>query len=169
MPEMLVTVAVTAILGGFIWTVYAFGTRNFQALANYADMEAEARYALDLLSAEVRSAQDVTNFTSQGLWFRDGDGQSLRYVYDSTNKVLVRQKGAASKTLLTGCDTLSFALFERTPTTNALGDPCWDLEATTNARAAKMLQVSWEASRSILGQKQQTKNVVMAQVGIRGK
>jgi type II secretory pathway component PulJ len=169
MPEMLVAVAVAAILGGFIWSVYAFGTRNFQALFNYAEMENQARYALDVISSEVRAAQDITNYTAQGIWLRDTDGSSLRYVYNPTNKTLSRIKGTNTRTLLTGCDNLVFAMFERTPNTNSMGVTTWDLPAVTNVAEAKMLQVSWECSRNILGQKQQTKSVVMAQVALRLK
>jgi hypothetical protein len=63
-----------------------------------------------------------------------------------------------------GIDTLSFSLFARVPTSET-----FDLDLAVSPDDCKLIQVSWEASRDVLGELWNTKQVVMATLGMRRK
>ena len=55
----------------------------------------------------------LPNAASTNLTFQDFDGGTLSYTYDPNQQVLTRTKDSTSETLLTGCDSLQFSIFQR--------------------------------------------------------
>jgi prepilin-type N-terminal cleavage/methylation domain-containing protein len=138
-----------------------FSARSYVAMINYADLETRSRNTLDTMSAEIRQANKLNSFTSSSLNFEDSDGQALQYVYDSSAGTLSRIKNNETKTMLTGCDTLTFGVFQRNPTND------YNVVATTNASLCKLIQLNWKCSRTILAAKVNTESVQSAKIVIR--
>lgn len=138
-----------------------FCLRSFVALTNYVDLENSSRNALDTMSAEIRQANNLASFNSTNLTLTDYDGVLLQYNYNPTAGTLSRIKNGQTKALLSGCDALTFGIFQRNPTNN------YNVVTTTNASLCKLIQLNWTCSRSIFAAKVNTECVQSAKIVIR--
>jgi hypothetical protein len=77
---------------------------------------------------------------------------------------LIRTKGPESTSLLTGCDTLQFFIFQRTPISNK-----FEPYPTTSVASAKLVELRWNCSRDIMGTKANTESMQSAIISIRQK
>lgn len=162
--EMSIAVPIICLLGLVAGELTIFGARSFQATANYLEMEKDSRLALDILSRDIRQAQDLTSFSPQALTFLDADGTPLEFVYNSSSKSLFRIKGGQRSLLLQGCDFLQFSIFQRTPIAGTYHFfPC------TSPDTAKLVQLRWICSRRIPGSPSNTECIQNAAVVIRKK
>ena len=170
--EMMVAVGVGALVLTMIMMLYLFGLRSFAAMGNYAQMSGNSRQALDLMSRDIRQAVSVRNYTtnlpvrSLSLNTYDGnDACTATFWWDSSTRLLTSVRTVASqtttRTLLTGCDQWNFSLYQRTPTNNYVFYP------TTNLNICKLINMSWKCSRSILGKRVNTEDVMTAEVVLR--
>ncbi len=75
---------------------------------------------------------------------------------------MTRTKGNVFKKLLTGCDALTFTIAQRTPK-----DGTYELFPTATPATAKVVNIAWNCSRTILGRKANTENVQTARIVIR--
>ena len=75
---------------------------------------------------------------------------------------LTRVKDAISTVLLTGCDSLEFHMYQRTPQagTNSF-------YAATDAAQCKLIDMQWRCSRSLLGKNANSETVQTALVVLR--
>jgi hypothetical protein len=160
--EIMVALAVASILLLAVATLGLYGGRSFAGLANYTDLDARSRHALDRLTKDVRQVNRLTASTSTSLTFEDADGSSLQYVYSPGNRTLSRVKGGATEVLLTECDSLSFAIFQRNPINGT-----YNQYPTASPATTKLINVTWTCSRKILGNTMNTENVQTAKVVIR--
>jgi hypothetical protein len=64
--------------------------------------------------------------------------------------------------LLKGCDALTFAIAQRNPMGGS-----YDVYPTASPSTAKVVNVAWNCSRTILGRKANTENVQTARIVIR--
>jgi len=127
-------------------------------------METDSRNALDTMTKDIRQATYLTAFTTNSLTFNDYDGLPLVFTYSPTAKTLSKIKGSYTKVLLTGCDSLTFSIFQRTPVGGS--DAAYPASSTATA---KMIQVQWLCSRKILGHTANTESVQTAKIVIRKK
>ena len=141
-----------------------FSNRSFAALTNYTDLDLRTQLALDTMSREIRQVLRLTAFSTTNLTFQDFDGATLQYVYDPTAQTVTRIKGGTVQTLLTGCDSLTFAIFQRTPNTNT-----FQPVSTGSVTNAKVIQLTWNCYRTLLGSKANTECMQSAKVVIRAK
>src|SRR5215472_14594915 len=65
--ELLVATAVSSILAAVLFTLAGFGQRSFAIVANDSQLDAKSRYALDLLTREIKQATSVTAATSNSI------------------------------------------------------------------------------------------------------
>lgn len=161
LTEMMVAVAVgSLVLLGAI-SVYIFSITSFVSMANYADLNQKSRYASDMITRDIRGGT-VTSATTTQLVLNDG---TTTYSYDSTAGTLIRLQNGESKILLSGIDSLSFALYERpTPSLN------YEQFATATAPAnAKLVAFQWSCSRRLVGSRSESQSVETALVDIRNK
>jgi Tfp pilus assembly protein PilW len=154
--------------------------RSFVALANYTDLDVKSRYALDLISREIRQANAVTSSTSITLTggqvvtnqltlsgtATNGTAYTLNYYYNPTAKTLTRTfvQGGTSLTnvLLKECSFLSFGMYQRNAISNS-----FDQFDMTIPGTCKVVQLYWICSRSIFGKSANTESVQSAKVVIR--
>mgnify|MGYP000950017470 CR=1 FL=1 len=160
--EIMVALAVASILLLAVAVLGLYGGRSFAGLANYTDLDARSRHALDRLTKDVRQVNRLTASTSTSLTFEDADGSSLQYVYSPDDRTLSRVKGGDTEVLLTECDSLSFAIFQRNPINGT-----YDQYPTASPATTKLINVTWTCSRKILGNTMNTENVQTAKVVIR--
>src|SRR5262245_25701148 len=62
--ELLVGTAIGSVLVAILFTLAGFGQRSFAIVANDSQLESKSRYALDLLSRELKEATSVTSLVS---------------------------------------------------------------------------------------------------------
>ena len=156
-----------------IMMLYLFGLRSFGAMSNYAEMSGRSRHALDVMARDIRQATIVlscnTNLPVKQLQLSTYDLNgpcTVTYSWDSNARVVTSTKvdnagQTTTTTNLTGCDFWTFNLFQRTPT-NA-----YTFYPTTDWRLCKLINMSWKCSRTILGKKVNTEDVMTAEVVLR--
>src|SRR5687768_929195 len=104
--EVLVATAISAIVLAGLASLIFYTGRSFAALANYVDLDAKSRHALDLMSREIRQSKKVVAGSATSLTFEDADGKTLNYTYDAATRTLARTKDgvADAEPLLTECN-----------------------------------------------------------------
>jgi Tfp pilus assembly protein PilW len=143
--ELMVTVVVASLVLGIVAIASMTAAHWFASLANYVDMDASSRTALDQMTLKIRQAGALTEFSSNHVKFAvAGETNSfLTYDWDSASGSLTEWKtgDSTTNTLLTGCDQLSFSIYNAS------------FAQTTNLLQSKGLGVNWTCSRTILGRK----------------
>lgn len=160
--EFLVTLAVSGLLFLAVAVLGLYSGRSFAGLVNYADLDARSRHALDRMTRDVRQVNRLTSNTATSLVFEDWDGAQLRYVYSPQNRTLSRIKGGNTEVLLSECNNLTFAIFQRNP----IGGT-YNQFPTASPATTKLINVTWSCSRKILGTTMNTENVQTAKIVIR--
>jgi len=145
LPEMMVAIGVASLLLMVMATVFMTSTRGFAAMGNYVEMDTSSRVALDHMTTQIRQAAGLTEFSSSHLKFATAGNTNsfLVYDYDSTSGSLTEWKtgDATTNTLLTGCNQLTFSLYNSA------------FAATTDMSQCKGLSVNWKCSRTVLSSK----------------
>jgi hypothetical protein len=161
LAEWTVAVAVSCLVLAALAAFTLYSTRFFMTIRNCVDLDGQARIAVDRMSQEIRQADRVVSYDPQKISLALGTN-TVTYLYDSNGKSLVRLFANRRTILLSGCDAARFDIFTR-QATNALYDtfPC----ATVDN--AKVVQITWNCSRDILGAKENTASMQTAQVVIR--
>lgn len=162
--ELLVSVAILGVLlVGFAALIFYTG-RSFAALANYVDLDATSRNALDTMSREIRQTKRLIAGTSTKLTLEDFDGKTLIYEYDALNRKLIRSKNGVvdSQPLLTECNFLQFSMFQRNPVNGK-----YDQYPTADPTTCKLIQLRWVCSRDLIHSRWNTESVQSAKIVIR--
>ncbi len=144
--EVMVATGLSGIVATVIVMLMMFTSRSFVAATNYTDMALLSRMALDKMSRTIRQAQSVTAYATNSITLLDASGNSIQYALNPATRSLVTVSGGTTNTYLTGCNSLQFWLYQRTPKSNTFG--CYLPAFVTNA---KLVQVTWSCSRQILG------------------
>lgn len=175
--EVLVAVAICSLLMVVLLSLWLFGSRSFVAIANYQDLDAKSRHALDIMSLEIRQATQVLGFQSSGSnrWLvltNEAKNLGLKYNWDAGTRTLTGQKtGRSPEVYLSECDAWQFELYQRTPRQNTtnLFFPATNVFGSYDPAIVKLIDMSWKCSRTILGQKVNTESVQTAQIVLRNK
>ncbi len=165
----MVAVAVGSMVLTSAVVLFIYGIFSFAGMGNYAILTGQSRKSLDLMSRELREATQVLSVQ------QTGDIKSLTvtnsysaacttYAWDSTTGLLTRaQNNGPEEIFLSGCDQWDFTMYQRTPANG------WSFYPTTDFLLCKLINMRWKCSRTILGQKINTENVVTAQIVLRNK
>ena len=164
LAELLVaTGAFSILIAGVLW-FSSFANRSFASLTNYLDLDQKTEMALDKMSRQIRQVNSLTSFSSTNLVFQDYDGATLSYVYDAGQQTLTRTKNSSSDTLLTGCNSLQFSIFQRNPSNNT-----FQPFSTSTPDSTKVIELTWNCSRKILGSAANTECMQSAKIVMRKK
>jgi hypothetical protein len=140
--------------------------RSFAALMNYTELDKYSRNALDQMVYKIRQTDSLVSFTTNRMVFSYFATNTLTYEYSPDAKTLTETiSGQAPKTLLIGCDTLSFSIFQR----NTAAGTYDQFPATLTNNAVKLVQLSWTCSRKVLGSRVNTESVQSAKIVIRNQ
>jgi type II secretory pathway component PulJ len=162
--ELLVSVGILSVLlVGFAALIFYTG-RSFAALANYVDLDATSRNALDTMSREIRQTKRLVAGTATKLMFEDFDGKTLIYEYNAVNRTLSRTRDGVTdpQPLLTECNFLQFSMFQRNPINGK-----YDQYPTADPTTCKLIQLRWVCSRDLIKQRWNTESVQSAKIVIR--
>lgn len=161
--ELTVSIGVGSIVIAALVSFTIYTARGFAMSMNYIELESQSRAALDNMTKEIRQTLALTGFNSNTLVFRNPDASSLAYLYDPTNRTLVRSNSSGVTKLLTECDSLSFSIFQR----NTISNTFDQFPTTLQASNCKVVQLNWTCSRKILGSKLNTETVQSMKTVIR--
>ncbi len=169
MIELMVAIAVGMIVITAATSVFIYGLFSFAGLGNYAVLTGQSRRSLDQMSCEIREATQILDCQSSAagksiVITNAYAGSFTTFSWDPATGLLARTKNdSPTEVLLSGCDEWDFTLFQRTPTNG------WTFYPTTSLPLCKLINMRWKSSRSILGKKINTENVVTAQIVLRNK
>ena len=162
----LVEMMVASGVGGLVFIAIAnltvFTSRTFNSVLNYTDMDQKSRYALDLMTSEIRQADRVASMSGTNVNLVVAGVTNLSYNYSSGTRKLTRTKSGVTTDLLTECDSMTFTGFAAGTLTNT-----FDQFTATNAAQTKLLKMNWTCSRTHLGAKVNTESVQSAKIVIR--
>lgn len=167
--ELMVAVAAGSLVLTSTVAIFVYGLFSFAGMGNYAILSGQSRKSLDQMSREVREATQVVAYqqtaTTKSLSVTNAYTSTLvTYAWDSDTGLLTRTlKDGDEEICLSGCDAWEVTMYQRTPRKN------WDFYSTTNLPLCKLINMRWKCSRTILGQKINTENVVTAQIVLRNK
>jgi len=169
--EMMIATGVGSIVLAALMALTFFSARSFAAVANYVDLDARSRNALDKMSQEIRQTDGLAanGYSTTQLIFTGTDPANsntytLTFTYDPAGKILTRSKGSESQVLLTQCDDLKWYMFQRNMT-NGTDEPI----PTADVSTCKLIQLTWICSRNIFGKAANTESVQSAEIVIRKK
>jgi hypothetical protein len=177
LAETLVAFGIGSLVLATVASLTLYGSRSSIAIVNYTDLDAKSRYALDVISREVRQATGVvamsTNSPKSLTMTNANQGTTIVLSYNPTTRQLVLSRtGQADLTALTECDRWDFSLYQRTPImtpTNVLFYPSTNSTGALDLSLCKLIDMSWKCSRQILTQKVNTESVQAAQIVLRNK
>lgn len=162
--ELMIASALSVLGTAAVFSFLLFSARSTAALDNYFDLDLKTQLAADKMSRQIRQVQKLTAYSTTNLTFQDNDGGTLQYNYDPVTQVLTRNKNGATETLLTGCNSLQFSVFQRTPLSNSFLP-----YSTSTSTNTKVIQLTWNCSRpGSLGQTN-TESMQSGMVVIRDK
>jgi hypothetical protein len=152
-----------------------YGARSSVAVIHYTDLDAKSRYALDIISRELRQANAVLAYQPNQSLTLTNSAQSavITLTWDSNARTVTLDKtGQPTVTNLTECDAWGFSLYQRTPwvtPTNTIFYPATNNAGVIDVSLCKLINLSWKCSRAILGNKINTESVQSAQIVLRNK
>lgn len=158
--EVMVSAGLASLLFATLALLWAHGARSVLAMTNYTELDRSSKYALDLMSRDIRQAKAMTSFATTNIAMTN-DSAAYSYNYNGVAKTLTRTYAGSSRVLLTECDNLAFGIYNRVPTNN------FDFRATTDVTQAKLVDVNWKCSRKIKGQKVNTESIQTAKIVMR--
>jgi prepilin-type N-terminal cleavage/methylation domain-containing protein len=164
--EFSVCVAIAGMILAAVVAANITIARAMAATANYNDMNKTSRNSLDLLSADVRNAAYVTNYSSRGLTLVNtfSNVTTIVYAWDGSNLVTRTENGGRARQLLSSCFYFNFNYYLRVPQPGLTFLPTTNVLSTNSV---KLISVSWICNRSILGTPLNTESVQTANIVIR--
>jgi Tfp pilus assembly protein PilW len=160
--ETLVASSIVSVLIAVIMALSSYTARSFAAISNYVALDRASRKTLDRLTLMIREADGVTSFSTNRIQL-SYHNQPLTYAYDAGSKALRESLNGVTTTLLTGCDSFTFGIFQR----NTVSGSYDQYPAALDETEAKIIQVSWICSRKLLGNLINTESIQSAKVVIR--
>jgi hypothetical protein len=164
--EMIVAVGVGSLVLLSMGMIFATSSRSFVFMGSFMNLDRTNRYAMDVMSRDIRRSKDLISFATNQLVFSyDGKNTNLTYIYDSSAGTLSSFKTGDSSTnvLLSGLDRLSFSMYANAPLAGA------SFSNTTTATRGKSISVTWCNSKTIVGQKLTREDMQEALIVIRNK
>jgi prepilin-type N-terminal cleavage/methylation domain-containing protein len=166
MEMMIAIVAGLVILGSVVVTTITL-SRSMVAISNYYDLDSSSRNTLDVMSRDIRNADQLTSYATNAISMSGtnylGSAYSFTYNWDGSNMWRTYTISNSTRTwlMLSNCAYLAFSNYTRVPQSN------FTFSAVSGTNRTKLLSVSWKCSRSILGAKLNTESVQTAKIVIR--
>jgi prepilin-type N-terminal cleavage/methylation domain-containing protein len=173
--EASVAIAVGSIVLAAVSSLTMYAAKTSAAMVNYCDLDSKSRYALDVITREVRQASGLLGFQTNRSFTLTNAAQAaaITLTYNPDARTVVMSKtGQSDLTALTECDTWAFSLYQRTPyvtSTNVLYYPATNGSGAIDVNLCKLINLSWKCSRTIFAQKVNTESVQAAQIVLRSK
>jgi prepilin-type N-terminal cleavage/methylation domain-containing protein len=175
--EMLMASGILSLLIVMLTTLGFFTARSFVTMGNYMDLDDQSRNTADMLGRDIRNASALLSYTNtstlESLTFTNATlGQTTTIKYDPNARTVVVSQNTGGTTVvqtnLTQCDQWNFALYSRAPNTNSFSTNIVFF-STANASLCKVVDLTWQCSRTIFGAKVNTESVQTAQIVLRNQ
>src|SRR5262249_51192676 len=151
MVEVLVAMGLGSIILAAVASLIMYASKSTLAMVNYTQLDGKSRYALDVISREIRQANALMSFqTNRSLTMTNSDQTyGITLTYDPNARTLVMSKNGTDQTLLTECDNFAFSLYQRTPyvTNNITYYPATNTAGVVDVSLCKLINLSWKCSR----------------------
>jgi len=151
----------TFILAG-VMSTFLFLGRTGANVANYTEMESQARRGLEMFAEDVRQAGSIT-WNSANSVTLVVNSVPVVYEFDSTVSSFIRRDPGNSRTLLSGITTFQFKGY------NINGAEVDLTDLTAAGKITKQLQISLRASRTTRTVTSATNTVLSARFILRNK
>ncbi len=115
--ELMISLTLIMILTLALLTSFTFIARGDQSLANYGEMNAQARKLLERIGQDLRTATDVTNFTATSLTITvptntaGTTSQDVIWSYDSVSRTVSRHDTTGTTQYAKDVEIFSFFYF----------------------------------------------------------
>ena len=162
--ELMVAATLSVVIATAIATFAFFSSRSFVVMTNYTEMNQRSQLALDKMSKDIRQARLLGAYSTNSVTFTNADGTPLSFTYSPGTRKLVRVSGGKTNTLLSDCDSLQFWIYQHTMVSNSFD--CYLPAYVTNAR---VIQITWKNSRTVLGKKATTESVESSKISLRNR
>ena len=160
--DMLVGLGISGVIGAALMSLSLSSARSFATMANYSEMNADSRLALDMMAKEIRNSKGVVECTTNSITLLDASTNQFTFEFDEPSRTVTRTDGATKRVMLEGCDTMKWELFQRTPRGGS-----YEGYAASRPDLCKLVQVTWVCSRTLFGKRMHTETVQSAKVVIR--
>jgi Prokaryotic N-terminal methylation motif len=170
--EATIAVGLGMLVLAVVASLILYSARTFSAMTNYVDLDLHSRCALDIISREVRQATAVADCRTNGsvsfiTLTNADDSTSIKVSWNMDAATLSLEKtGLPPMVVLTGCDRWRVWLYNRAPNVSSTN---LSFNTAANLASCKVVNMSWECSRTILGSKLNTESVQTAQIVLRNK
>ena len=161
--EVMIGATISSFVLAGVLSAYLFIVRSGVGLVNYAEMEQEARNALELFAQDTRQASAIT-WNSKASVTLTVDSAYVVYQYNSNKKTFERLAAGETRTILEGISAFEFKAFS---ITGAEINYASDLAAAS--RQTKQLQLSLSAARTNTTVVRATNTVLSARFILRNK
>lgn len=161
--EYIVAIGIGGILLAALMQVVFYTGRSFAALMNYTELDRYSRNALDQMVYKIREADELKSYGSNRLVFSYWKTNDLVYEFLPAERTLTETLNGRTKTLLKGCDVLTFSIYQR----NTAAGTFNQFPATITNNAVKLVQISWSCSRNVLGARINSESVQSAKIVLR--
>jgi hypothetical protein len=152
LPEMMIAAGCGTLILASVSVVYFYMNRTLDATVNYEELDRQSRFALDLMTTDIRQCGGLTNYSTNSLAFTNLDGSLLKFTWDGTNLLTYTNASTTlagcprGGTLLKGCNYLKFSIFQRNPSN---GTTMTFVPApTTNPALTKVVVMDWICRRT---------------------
>ncbi|MGH8021203.1 MAG: PilW family protein [Opitutaceae bacterium] len=161
LAELMISMALASVALAAVLSSFIFLMRSSVATVVYAEMDRDARAALEIFAQEVRMADEVINFSASSVTLHvptASSSYSINYTYVPSLKAFYRGYGTASQKLLVkGVDQFSMHRYTLQQT------------AATNNLETKQIQLELRSTRSGPAQAFASNNVISARYILRNK
>ncbi len=161
--ELLIAASIASVLLGSTASLLLYTARSFRGISNYVDMSAESRQALDRMSHEIRRSRRLIDFSTNSFTL-EFQGQPLEFKYNPEKRTVTRRHQNVTTTLLTGCDEFLATVYQRNTVAGT-----FDQYPVATARTAKIIELSWICTRSIIDVTSNTETVHSSKIVLRNQ
>lgn len=167
LTEILVASSLATMVMAGVMSAFLFVGRTSISLRNYADLETQARNAMETFAQDVRMSSGVAWNTSTSLALTIQQGNTTvpaTYTYNATARTFSRTVGTTTEVLITNIRSFAFNAYSIDTTAISLATPT----AATNT-ATKQIQISLETERINRTLALHTNKVISARFVLRNK
>ncbi len=163
MLELVIAMSVGFLALTAVSMLSVYTIRSFTAISNYMELDKSSRNAPDRLTQITREADGVLDWNSHSVVL-SYHTKPMSFDYSPDTQLLqMTDTNGVKTTLLENCNFLDFQIFQR----NSVGGSYDQYPDTINESAAKIVQVSWICSRSLIGTLINSESVQSAKIVIR--
>ncbi len=161
--ELMIAIFIGSLVFMVLAAVAVYTARSFAALGNYMELDKRSRNTLDRMTQIIRESDGILSWGNHELTV-SYHTQPLSFTYTPAEKKLVMtETNGTQRALLEGCNYLDFQIFQRT----AIAGVYDQYPVTADEAAAKIVQISWVCSRSLIGNLINSESVQSAKIVIR--